>query len=151
MKYALEISYPQHETRNNQEQLGEFEASEILQYFNRMNWKQLQILQLKMQATSTSFTVTNLHNEQSLQIKLNELSAQLSLAFYIHTDISVDVPKHNLFGLIKFKSKDYVAFHEMSLQSTLNCLTAFLNNDIECIVKEYQSGHATHFSATSRA
>lgn len=35
MKYALEISYPQHETRNDIEQLGEFEASEILQHFNR--------------------------------------------------------------------------------------------------------------------
>lgn len=95
--------------------------------------------------------MTNQETEQSLQIKLNELSAKANLAFQINTDIKVDVQKNNLFGLIKFKSKDYVAFREMSLQSTLNCLTAFLNNDIECLVQEYQSGHATHFSATSRA
>ena len=151
MKFALEINYPHHETKNDAENLGEFEASEILKQFNKMNWNQLQILQLQMQTGSTSFTVTNVETEQSLQIMLNELSHKSHLEFLIDSDIEVDVQKRNLFGLLKIKSKDYVAFRDIGLQSTVNCLTAFLNNDIETIIQEYQSGTASQFATSSRA
>ncbi|ANF82392.1 hypothetical protein A3K93_09420 [Acinetobacter sp. NCu2D-2] len=151
MKFALEINYPHHKSIDDAEQLGEFEAVEILKKFNTMNWKQLQILQLQMQGSDVLFTVTNTETEHSLQIKLNALSPTHQLEFSADTDIEIEVETHNLFGLLKMKRTDYVAFEHMSLQSTQNCLTAFLNHDIQSMINEYQAGHATHFAATSRA
>lgn len=78
-KYELEISYP-HQEEDEAEQLGSLSAEEILSTFKSINWQQLRILQLQMQAAITTFTVTDLMLNSQFRSRWMNWRRQVSLS-----------------------------------------------------------------------
>lgn len=149
-KYELEISYP-HQEEDEAEQLGSLSAEEILSTFKSINWQQLRILQLQMQAAITAFTVTDSDTEQSIQITLNELAPSGQLEFRLESDIEVEA-QHKILGLFSLKNKDYVSFRNLTMSQVQQYLMTFLNEDLDSLKNQYQSGHSVSpISAASKA
>ena len=148
-KYELEISYP-HQEEDEAEQLGSLSAEDILSTFKSINWQQLRILQLQMQAAITTFTVTDPETEQSIQITLNELAPSGQLEFKLESDIEV-AGHHRILGLFSLKSKDYVSFHSLGMPQIQQYLLTFLNSDLDSLKNQYQSAHSiSSISAASK-
>lgn len=147
-KYEIEISYPHQSSTDQAEQLGPMDALDVLSKFSAMNWKQLQVLQLQMVGGVTTFTVTDLDSQKSVQLSLNELSASDQLEFKLDSDIEILIPHKNLFGLLTLNSKDYISFRQLNFSRVRDYLQSFVEGNVDALKTEYQAHLAPPVHAT---
>lgn len=136
--FDLDIRNPHHHSDNEAESFGDMSAQEIMEKFNGMNWKQLQILMLQMRGGKAVFTVTNNEENLAVQISLVEMPDSDALTFNIESDIDVEVEQKNLFGLLKYHKKIDAALRHLNLAETRNVLDAFTHLELDKIRKLYK-------------
>lgn len=141
--YDLEIRHPHHHSDDEAEFFEEMSAEEIMEKFNGMNWKQLQILMLQMRGGKAVFTVTDNEQNLAVQISLIEIPETGALAFNFDSDIEVEVERSNLFGLLKYSTVKDAAFQHLNLTATRDLLDAFTHGELEAIRALYAEQHAS--------
>jgi len=117
--YDLEIRHPHHHSDDEAEFFEEMSAQEIMEKFNAMNWKQLQILMLQMRGGKAEFTVTDNTQNLAVQISLIEMPETEALTFNFESDIEVSVEQSNLFGFLKYSKAVDVAFQGLNLAAAI--------------------------------
>ena len=137
-KFDLEVRYSHHLNENDAEQLGQMSGADILTQFDKISWRQQQVRQLQMDGVSASFTLTDQTTHQSLRLTLNGYSKTNQLEFKIDSDLQIIIPQKELFGLITRKSKDYIAFRQLSLKSARDYLLAFTEGKFEILETDYK-------------
>ncbi|BCU65695.1 hypothetical protein F941_00657 [Acinetobacter bouvetii DSM 14964 = CIP 107468] len=135
--YDLEIRHPHHHSDDEAEFFEEMSAQEIMEKFNAMNWKQLQILMLQMRGGKAEFTVTDNMQNLAVQISLIEMPETEALTFNFESDIEVSVEQSNLFGFLKYSKAVDVAFQGLNLAAARHLLDAFTHQELDVIRKLY--------------
>ena len=135
--YDLEIRHPHHHSDDEAEFFEEMSAQEIMEKFNAMNWKQLQILMLQMRGGKAEFTVTDNTQNLAVQISLIEMPETEALTFNFESDIEVSVEQSNLFGFLKYSKAVDVAFQRLNLAAARHLLDAFTHQELDVIRKLY--------------
>lgn len=136
--FDLEIRYSHHLKEDDTKQFEPMTSEEVLLKFDRLPWRQQQVIQLQIDGVSASFTLTNPTSEQSLRLTLDGYSATDQLQFKIDSDLQIIIPQKDLFGLITRKTKDYIAFKQLSLSSARAYLLNFLEGNIESLETDYK-------------
>ena len=95
-------------------------------------------LRLQLDGASPTFTIADEKTEQTIEIVLNTYGSSQELNFIVKTDIPVVVAKKQIFGLITLQAKETVQFKQLSLVQVKTCLTAFLKQDTDALVRYYQ-------------
>ena len=135
--FDLDLRHPQHISEVQTEYFPDMTAEEVMNKFNTMNWKQLQILMLQIPAGQATFTVTDNMLNQTVKISLIELPQTEVLAFHFESDIEVEVEQKNLFGLLKYHRAMAVELSHLSLKVTRELLDAFTHQELEVIKQHY--------------
>ncbi|OTG64790.1 hypothetical protein [Acinetobacter silvestris] len=148
-KFNLEIRYPHHLSEHDAEQFGQMDGIDVLIKFDGIKWRQQQIRQLQTDGANASFTVTDQTSKQSLRLTLNGYSKTNQLEFKIESDIQVIHHQKDLFGLITRKTKDYIAFKQLSLTTVRMDLLDFLEGRIEVLEKNYKNISKKSFKSVS--
>lgn len=146
--FDLDIRQPHHHSDDEAESFGDMSAEEIMEKFNAMNWKQLQILMLQMRGGKAVFTATDIEQNLAIQVSLIEMPESGALAFDVESDIEVEVEQSNLFGLLKYHAKKDVALPHLSLTETREMLDAFTHQELDKIRQFYLL--KTHVSAAEQ-
>ena len=97
-----------------------------------INW-----LRLQLDGASPTFTIADEKTEQTIEIVLNTYGSSQELNFIVKTYIPVVVAK-KMFGLFTRQAKETVQFKQLSLVQVKACLTAFLKQDTDALVRYYQ-------------
>ncbi|OTG90512.1 hypothetical protein [Acinetobacter sp. ANC 3813] len=136
--FDLDIRNPHHHSDDEAESFEDMSAEEIMQKFNAMNWKQLQILMMQMRGGKAVFTVTNNEENLAVQISLVEMPDSDALTFNFESDIGVEVEQKNLFGLLKYHRTIDASLRHLNLTETRDVLDAFTHFELDKIRKLYQ-------------
>jgi len=137
-QFELKIRYPHQMNRNEIDAMGTFDLTTILSKFDEMSWRQQLVRQLQLNGADTSFIVTDLDTDQTLAITLDAYAKSQQLEFKLDSDLVVIVPKKDVFGLVTRKTKDTIAFKQLSLARAKDYLIAFLNRDIVILEEKYK-------------
>lgn len=137
-QFELKIRYPHQINRNEIDAMGLFDLASILIKFDEMSWRQQLVRQLQLNGADTSFIVTDLDTGQTIAITLDAYAKSQQLEFKLDSDVVVIVPKKDLFGLVTRKSKETIAFKQLSLARAKDYLIAFLNRDIALLEQKYK-------------
>lgn len=137
-QFELKIRYPHQINRNEIDALGTFDLTTILSKFEEMSWRQQLVRQLQLNGADTSFIVTNLDTDQTIAITLDAYAKSQQLEFKLDSDLVVIVPKKDVFGLVTRKTKETIAFKQLSLTRAKDYLIAFLNRDIAILEEKYK-------------
>lgn len=137
-QFELKIRYPHQMNRNEIDAMGTFDLTTILSKFEEMSWRQQLIRQLQLNGADTSFIVTDLDTDQTLAITLDAYAKSQQLVFKLDSDLVVIVPKKDVFGLVTRKTKETIAFKQLSLARAKDYLIAFLNRDIAILEEKYK-------------
>ncbi|ENU91178.1 hypothetical protein F971_03316 [Acinetobacter vivianii] len=137
-QFELKIRYPHQMNRNEIDAMGTFDLTTILSKFEEMSWRQQLVRQLQLNGADTSFIVTDLDTDQTLAITLDAYAKSQQLEFKLDSDLVVIVPKKDVFGLVTRKTKDTIAFKQLSLARAKDYLIAFLNRDIVILEQKYK-------------
>lgn len=137
-QFELKIRYPHQMNRNEIDAMGTFDLTTILSKFDEMSWRQQLVRQLQLNGADTSFIVTDLDTDQTLAITLDAYAKSQQLEFKLDSDLVVIVPKKDVFGLVTRKTKDTIAFKQLSLARAKDYLIAFLNRDIAILEEKYK-------------
>ncbi len=137
-QFELKIRYPHQMNRNEIDAMGTFDLTTILSKFEEMSWRQQLVRQLQLNGADTSFIVTDLDTDQTLAITLDAYAKSQQLEFKLDSDLVVIVPKKDVFGLVTRKTKDTIAFKQLSLARAKDYLIAFLNRDIVILEEKYK-------------
>ena len=135
--FDLDLRHPQHISEVQTEYFPDMTAEEVMNKFNTMNWKQLQILMLQIPDGQATFTVTDNMLNQTVKISLIELPQTEVLAFHFESDIEVEVEQKNLFGLLKYHRAMAVELSHLGLKVTRELLDAFTHQELEVIKQHY--------------
>lgn len=135
--FDLDLRHPQHISEVQTEYFPDMTAEEVMNKFNTMNWKQLQILMLQIPDGQATFTVTDNMLNQTVKVSLIELPQTEVLAFHFESDIEVEVEQKNLFGLLKYHRAMAVELSNLSLKVTRELLDAFTHQELEVIKQHY--------------
>lgn len=137
-QFELKIRYPHQINPNEIDAMGTFDLASILIKFDEMSWRQQLVRQLQLNGADTCFIVTDLATGQTLAITLDAYAKSQQLEFKLDSDVVVIVPKKDLFGLVTRKSKESIAFKQLSLARAKDYLIAFLNRDIALLEQKYK-------------
>ncbi len=137
-QFELKIRYPHQMNRNEIDAMGTFDLTTILSKFDEMSWRQQLVRQLQLNGADTSFIVTDLDTDQTLAITLDAYAKSQQLEFKLDSDLVVIVPKKDVFGLVTRKTKETIAFKQLSLARAKDYLIAFLNRDIVILEEKYK-------------
>ncbi|MFI8034281.1 hypothetical protein ACH8I4_10455 [Acinetobacter sp. ABJ_C3_5] len=137
-QFELKIRYPHQINPNEIDTMGTFDLASILIKFDEMSWRQQLVRQLQFNGADTRFIVTDLDTGQSIAITLDAYAKSQQLEFKLDSDVVVIVPKKDVFGLVTRKSKDTIAFKQLSLARAKDYLIAFLNRDIALLEQKYK-------------
>ncbi|KHF75457.1 hypothetical protein PJ15_0590 [Acinetobacter sp. neg1] len=148
-QFELKIRYPHQMNRNEIDALGTFDLTTILSKFEEMSWRQQLVRQLQLNGADTSFIVTDLDTDQTLAITLDAYAKSQQLEFKLDSDLVVIVPKKDVFGLVTRKTKDTIAFKQLSLARAKDYLIAFLNRDIAILEEKYKDNLSKGIKAHS--
>jgi hypothetical protein len=148
-QFELKIRYPHQMNRNEIDAMGTFDLTTILSKFEEMSWRQQLVRQLQLNGADTSFIVTDLDTEQTLAITLDAYAKSQQLEFKLDSDLVVIVPKKDVFGLVTRKTKETIAFKQLSLARAKDYLIAFLNRDIAILEQKYKDNLSKGIKAHS--
>lgn len=148
-QFELKIRYPHQMNRNEIDAMGTFDLTTILSKFDEMSWRQQLVRQLQLNGADTSFIVTNLDTDQTLAITLDAYAKSQQLEFKLDSDLVVIVPKKDVFGLVTRKTKETIAFKQLSLARAKDYLIAFLNRDIVILEEKYKDNLSKGIKAHS--
>lgn len=148
-QFELKIRYPHQMNRNEIDAMGTFDLTTILSKFDEMSWRQQLVRQLQLNGADTSFIVTDLDTDQTLAITLDAYAKSQQLEFKLDSDLVVIVPKKDLFGLVTRKTKEAIAFKQLSLARAKDYLIAFLNRDIVILEEKYKDNLSKGIKAHS--
>ncbi|MGE8645359.1 hypothetical protein [Acinetobacter vivianii] len=148
-QFELKIRYPHQMNRNEIDAMGTFDLTTILSKFDEMSWRQQLVRQLQLNGADTSFIVTDLDTDQTLAITLDAYAKSQQLEFKLDSDLVVIVPKKDVFGLVTRKTKDTIAFKQLSLARAKDYLIAFLNRDIVILEEKYKDNLSKGIKAHS--
>jgi len=148
-QFELKIRYPHQMNRNEIDAMGTFDLTTILSKFEEMSWRQQLVRQLQLNGADTSFIVTNLDTDQTLAITLDAYAKSQQLEFKLDSDLVVIVPKKDVFGLVTRKTKETIAFKQLSLARAKDYLIAFLNRDIAILEQKYKDNLSKGIKAHS--
>ena len=137
-QFELKIRYPHQMNRNEIDAMGTFDLTTILSKFEEMSWRQQLVRQLQLNGADISFIVTDLDTDQTLAITLDAYAKSQQLEFKLDSDLVVIVPKKDVFGLVTRKTKETIAFKQLSLARAKDYLIAFLNRDIVILEEKYK-------------
>lgn len=137
-QFELKIRYPHQMNRNEIDAMGTFDLTTILSKFEEMSWRQQLVRQLQLNGADTSFIVTDLDTDQTIAITLDAYAKSQQLEFKLDSDLVVIVPKKDVFGLVTRKTKETIAFKQLSLARAKDYLIAFLNRDIAILEQKYK-------------
>ena len=137
-QFELKIRYPHQMNRNEIDAMGTFDLTTILSKFGEMSWRQQLVRQLQLNGADTSFIVTDLDTDQTIAITLDVYAKSQQLEFKLDSDLVVIVPKKDVFGLVTRKTKETIAFKQLSLARAKDYLIAFLNRDIAILEEKYK-------------
>ncbi|WP_414659497.1 hypothetical protein ACMHYC_18475 [Acinetobacter courvalinii] len=137
-QFELKIRYPHQINPNEIDAMGTFDLASILIKFDEMSWRQQLVRQLQLNGADTRFIVTDLDTGQSIAITLDAYAKSQQLEFKLDSDVVVIVPKKDLFGLVTRKTKETIAFKQLSLARAKDYLIAFLNRDIALLEQKYK-------------
>lgn len=137
-QFELKIRYPHQINPNEIDAMGTFDLASILIKFGEMSWRQQLVRQLQLNGADTRFIVTDLDTGQSIAITLDAYAKSQQLEFKLDSDVVVIVPKKDLFGLVTRKTKETIAFKQLSLARAKDYLIAFLNRDIALLEQKYK-------------
>jgi hypothetical protein len=141
-EFELKIRYPHQMNHNDMDHVGRFDLATILTKFDEMTWRQQLVRQLQLNGVDTCFIVTDQHTEHTLVLTLDAFAKSQQLEFKLDSDLEVVIPKKDLFGLVTRKSKENIAFKQLSLARAKDYLIAFLNRDIATLEEIYKQGLA---------
>lgn len=148
-QFELKIRYPHQMNRNEIDAMGTFDLTTILSKFDEMSWRQQLVRQLQLNGADTSFIVTDLDTDQTLAITLDAYAKSQQLEFKLDSDLVVIVPKKDVFGLVTRKTKETIAFKQLSLARAKDYLIAFLNRDIAILEEKYKDNLSKGIKAHS--
>ncbi|MEB6480989.1 hypothetical protein [Acinetobacter vivianii] len=148
-QFELKIRYPHQMNRNEIDAMGTFDLTTILSKFEEMSWRQQLVRQLQLNGADTSFIVTDLDTDQTLAITLDAYAKSQQLEFKLDSDLVVIVPKKDVFGLVTRKTKETIAFKQLSLARAKDYLIAFLNRDIAILEEKYKDNLSKGIKAHS--
>lgn len=148
-QFELKIRYPHQMNRNEIDAMGTFDLTTILSKFDEMSWRQQLVRQLQLNGADTSFIVTDLDTDQTLAITLDAYAKSQQLEFKLDSDFVVIVPKKDVFGLVTRKTKETIAFKQLSLARAKDYLIAFLNRDIVILEEKYKDNLSKGIKAHS--
>ncbi|RPE26509.1 hypothetical protein EC846_3588 [Acinetobacter sp. BIGb0102] len=148
-QFELKIRYPHQMNRNEIDAMGTFDLTTILSKFDEMSWRQQLVRQLQLNGADTSFIVTDLDTDQTLAITLDAYAKSQQLEFKLDSDLVVIVPKKDVFGLVTRKTKETIAFKQLSLARAKDYLIAFLNRDIVILEEKYKDNLSKGIKAHS--
>ncbi|GAA5632076.1 hypothetical protein Acal02_02724 [Acinetobacter calcoaceticus] len=148
-QFELKIRYPHQMNRNEIDAMGTFDLTTILSKFDEMSWRQQLVRQLQLNGADTSFIVTNLDTDQTLAITLDAYAKSQQMEFKLDSDLVVIVPKKDVFGLVTRKTKETIAFKQLSLARAKDYLIAFLNRDIVILEEKYKDNLSKGIKAHS--
>ncbi|KYQ85069.1 hypothetical protein AWW72_06125 [Acinetobacter sp. NRRL B-65365] len=137
-QFELKIRYPHQMNRNEIDAMGTFDLTTILSKFEEMSWRQQLVRQLQLNGADTSFIVTDRDTDQTLAITLDAYAKSQQLEFKLDSNLVVIVPKKDVFGLVTRKTKETIAFKQLSLARAKDYLIAFLNRDIVILEEKYK-------------
>jgi hypothetical protein len=129
--------------------MGTFDLTTILSKFEEMSWRQQLVRQLQLNGADTSFIVTDRDTEQTIAITLDAYAKSQQLEFKLDSDLVVIVPKKDVFGLVTRKTKETIAFKQLSLARAKDYLIAFLNRDIVILEEKYKDNLSKGIKAHS--
>ncbi|WDZ51132.1 hypothetical protein LF296_17900 [Acinetobacter vivianii] len=148
-QFELKIRYPHQMNRNEIDAMGTFDLTMILSKFEEMSWRQQLVRQLQLNGADTSFIVTDLDTDQTIAITLDAYAKSQQLEFKLDSDLVVIVPKKDVFGLVTRKTKETIAFKQLSLARAKDYLIAFLNRDIAILEEKYKDNLSKGMKAHS--
>jgi len=148
-QFELKIRYPHQMNRNEIDAMGTFDLTTILSKFEEMSWRQQLVRQLQLNGADTSFIVTDLDTDQTIAITLDAYAKSQQLEFKLDSDLVVIVPKKDVFGLVTRKTKETIAFKQLSLARAKDYLIAFLNRDIAILEEKYKDNLSKGIKAHS--
>ncbi|MEB6668558.1 hypothetical protein MXM33_16225 [Acinetobacter vivianii] len=148
-QFELKIRYPHQMNRNELDAMGTFDLTTILSKFEEMSWRQQLVRQLQLNGADTSFIVTDRDTEQTIAITLDAYAKSQQLEFKLDSDLVVIVPKKDVFGLVTRKTKETIAFKQLSLARAKDYLIAFLNRDIVILEEKYKDNLSKGIKAHS--
>ncbi|WP_445404061.1 hypothetical protein [Acinetobacter vivianii] len=148
-QFELKIRYPHQMNRNEIDAMGTFDLTTILSKFDEMSWRQQLVRQLQLNGADISFIVTDLDTDQTLAITLDAYAKSQQLEFKLDSDLVVIVPKKDVFGLVTRKTKETIAFKQLSLARTKDYLIAFLNRNIAILEEKYKDNLSKGIKAHS--
>jgi len=148
-QFELKIRYPHQMNRNEIDAMGAFDLTTILSKFEEMSWRQQLVRQLQLNGADTSFIVTDLDTDQTIAITLDAYAKSQQLEFKLDSDLVVIVPKKDVFGLVTRKTKETIAFKQLSLARAKDYLIAFLNRDIVILEEKYKDNLSKGIKAHS--
>lgn len=148
-QFELKIRYPHQMNRNEIDAMGTFDLTTILSKFDEISWRQQLVRQLQLNGADTSFIVTDLDTDQTLAITLDAYAKSQQLEFKLDSDLVVIVPKKDVFGLVTRKTKETIAFKQLSLARAKDYLIAFLNRDIAILEEKYKDNLSKGIKAHS--
>lgn len=148
-QFELKIRYPHQMNRNEIDAMGTFDLTTILSKFEEMSWRQQLVRQLQLNGADTSFIVTDLDTDQTIAITLDAYTKSQQLEFKLDSDLVVIVPKKDVFGLVTRKTKETIAFKQLSLARAKDYLIAFLNRDIAILEEKYKDNLSKGIKAHS--
>ena len=148
-QFELKIRYPHQMNRNEIDAMGTFDLTTILSKFEEMSWRQQLVRQLQLNGADTSFIVTDLDTDQTIAITLDAYAKSQQLEFKLDSDLVVIVPKKDVFGLVTRKTKETIAFKQLSLARAKDYLIAFLNRDIVILEEKYKDNLSKGIKAHS--
>lgn len=148
-QFELKIRYPHQMNRNEIDAMGTFDLTTILSKFGEMSWRQQLVRQLQLNGADTSFIVTDLDTDQTIAITLDAYAKSQQLEFKLDSDLVVIVPKKDVFGWVTRKTKETIAFKQLSLARAKDYLIAFLNRDIAILEEKYKDNLSKGIKAHS--
>ena len=136
-KFEVEIHFPGRKNVLDSEVSPNNSTQDVLAKFESLNWRRLRILQLQMDGSNSTFTVSNQESGEYLHITLNAFSPHDALDFKLESNIQLMVPFKDLFGLITRKSKSVLSYKSIGLEQLSHYLTAFVTGDSDQIREHY--------------
>lgn len=128
-KFEVEIHFPGRKNVLDSELSPDNTIQDVLAKFDSLNWRGLRILQLQMDGSNSTFTITNQETEEYLHITLNAFSVGDALEFRLESNIAMMVPFKDLFGLITRQAKYVLAYKSIGLEQLTRYVTAFLQGE----------------------
>lgn len=136
--FELKIRYPHHLNLNDIDELGVFNAENIVAKFDEIKWRQQLIRQLQLAGANTSFIITDQYNEQSITITLDSFAQSQQLEFRLESNIPVMMTKKDVFGLVTRKIRNTISFKQLSLARVRDYLMLFLNREVNTLEEIYK-------------